>query len=125
MSSPGIPVPVVKRYDAFADMLEVHREIGYLLTIAIMLAVFDVGLLTANLIWPQEDTYIVPGVDRAGYVSVDWGVLPPDVPAEPTHTAPAKPASEIALPDIELKPAAAPSAGLPATGPAPNTGKQP
>ena len=63
-------------YDFYWDMLETHRENGYLLALVGVLIFYILGVVVCLMSIPPEDIYLVPGVDRYGVAEVTWGVVP-------------------------------------------------
>jgi len=96
-------------YDFYADMYAMHSEIGYLLTLGLVLLAFDGGLALMIGRWPRADVYLVPGVEAYGEVPVIWGRQPP-VPA-PGDGGRAPALIQVSLPD------AGPSHGADAAAP--------
>lgn len=63
-------------YDFYGDMLETHRENGYLLVLVVALSFYILGVIVCLIQMPEQDIYLVPGVDRYGIAEVTWGVAP-------------------------------------------------
>jgi hypothetical protein len=92
------------RYDVYEDLAATHGEIGYLLTILVLLAAFDGALGAAWLAWPLEDVYLVPGISACTQVTERWGAaMPPALAAGGASagaTAPAPALTPLALPAL-------------------------
>ncbi len=118
-----------QRYDFYADMLETHTEIGYLLVIAISLLAFNAAISAVLWRWPGDDVYLVPGVEGGGMANVTWGAAPPPIreaephdPLEGTPTIDLTPAPPALVPEAAAAPSAA-AADLPSA--AKNSGTPP
>lgn len=107
-------------YDFYRDMLETHAEIGYLLVIVVALALFDGALGIAVWRWPEDDVYLVPGVDRCGRSEVVWGADAPTAAASAVVMPQADQAPRIELGPVSDVPMAPPAISTPdpATAPA-------
>lgn len=91
-----------------------------MLTITVMLLFFDTAMALLLFMWPAPDTYLVPGVERFGTASVNWGATPPVLMEKDLHPAPIEQPAKIDLPvppppsPAELDDETAPSAPSPA-----------
>lgn len=84
-------------YDFYSDMLETHRENGYLLVLVLSLFFYNLALFICIWVWPEPDIYLVPGVDRYGVAELTWGVDAPEGPSP----SPGGLTTEIAEPAVE------------------------
>ena len=69
---------IVRPYDFYRELLETHRENGYLGIMAIAVGFYDLCLLICILMWPETDIYLIKGVDRYGEAEITWGVPMPE-----------------------------------------------
>jgi hypothetical protein len=66
-----------KPYDFYADMLQTHSEIGYLLVVLVALLLYNAVVGIAICRFPVDDVYLVPGVEACGVAHIAWDANAP------------------------------------------------